>query len=501
MSARPSRLSLLAPALALLSALSASLLAGCGQEPAAPPVATGQRPDLVLIVVEALRADHITPCGYGRPTTPAFGSLAARGVVFDDNTAQSSATLPSMASMMTGRALLCDAQRVPAGVPTLAERLQAAGYQTVAFAGNPLVSRAAGFDRGFEVFLTRDDTGHKTWDMRDVYTIVTGWLAENPRDGRPRFFYIHFMDPHFPYWPEDRPSLPGENAHLSLEQRVRLPDDVLAGWAAVVGAAGPGSPLYDSFNAERWTVLEQIDLYDREIANVDAATGSILQALGTRGRVVVVAADHGEALWERPLADAQLERLPPEKRTLSHVFEHGHGGSLCQDLLRTPLIVSGSGFPVGRRVVAPTCNLDIVPTLLRAAGAPAEGTLDGLPLQDQLAPPTDPRASRPPIFSACRTAVAARDPGGYRLVIPTPEGAALGLPVQLYDLRVDPHERSNLATETLAEGTAQQAESLVKLRRVLENALAGFDLFEGQSLVCDRPEQQQLIAEFERGRE
>src|SRR6185436_1118488 len=78
-------------------------------------------------------------------TSPALATLAASGVVFDDNTAQSSASLPSMVSLLTGRAMLCDAQRVPAGVSTLAERLAAAGYQTVAFAGNPLVSRAAGF--------------------------------------------------------------------------------------------------------------------------------------------------------------------------------------------------------------------------------------------------------------------------------------------------------------------------------------------------------------------
>ncbi|HZL99848.1 MAG TPA: sulfatase-like hydrolase/transferase, partial [Planctomycetota bacterium] len=272
----------------------------CGPDSQQAPPAK-ERPDLVLIVVDALRADHLTTGGYGRPTSPMLAALAARGVVFDDNTAQSSATLPSMVSLMLGRSVLADAQRVPAGVHTLAERLAAAGYQTVAFAGNPLVSRAAGFDRGFEVFLTRDETGHETWDFREVHALVTGWLDKNPRDGRPRFFYIHLLDPHAPYAPVDRPTLAGENPKLGLEQRVRRSDDVFAAWAEVIGAAGAGTPLYDTFNAEHWNVLEAVDAYDREIANVDAAIKAILDAFGPGGRLVIVAADHGEALWERVL--------------------------------------------------------------------------------------------------------------------------------------------------------------------------------------------------------
>ena len=481
-----------------LVVLALLLSAACGQRDAQP--ARRERPDLVLVVVDALRADHLNSYGYRRATSPALTALAASGVVFDDNTAQSSATLPSMVSLLLGRAILADAQRVPAGVPTLAERLAAAGYQTVAFAGNPLVSRAAGFDRGFEVFLTREDTGHQTWDMRDLHTIVTGWLEANPRDGRPRFVYIHFMDPHFPYWPDDRPSLPGEDLATSLEQRVRLADDVTSRWAAEVNAAGAGTPLFDRFGGERWTILEQIDAYDREVANVDAAAGALLASLGASSRLVVVAADHGEAFWERLLPPKALEALPPEQRTLSRVFEHGHGGSLSQALLRTPLIVSGYGFPGGVRVTAASSNLDIAPTLLRAAGLPADAALEGRPLQDLLPGAPGAAAARPPIPSVSRTAVALRDPGGYRLVVPTAEGEALGLPVQLYKLSDDPHERRNLAALPLAETTEADAKMLQQLRAAHDAALSGFTLFAGQSLVCDDPAQAQAIAELEGSR-
>lgn len=456
------------------------------------------RPDLVLIVVDALRADHLVPYGYKRATSPNFASLAARGVVFEDNTAQSSASLPSMVSLMLGRSLLADAQRVPAGVPTLAERLAAAGYQTVAFCGNPLISRAAGFDRGFEVFLTRDDTGHETWDARDMHAVVTGWLAKNPRDGRPRFLYIHDMDTHFPYAPDDRKSLSGENAALPLEQRLKVRDDVFGAWSAELGAAGKGTPLYDTFNAEHWIVREQIDAYDREIANVDGAMGVILDGLGARARLVIVASNHGEAFWERSRPARQLEGLPAERRTLTRVFEHGHGGTLCQDLLHTPLIVTGAGFPVARRITEATSNLDIVPTLLRAAGAPPDEALEGVPLQELAA---GHPVERDPIISVSREAIAVRDAAGFRLVVPTAAGEALGLPVQLYNLPDDPHERKNLAAATLGESTAATAERLQALREWHDTALAEFKLFEGQSLVCEDPAQAKVIAEFEESRE
>jgi arylsulfatase A-like enzyme len=228
---------------------------------------------------------------------------------------------------------------------------------------------------------------------------------------------------------------------------------------------------------------------------VDAATGVILEALGARGRLVIVAADHGEALWERGRPAKLVESVPAEKRTLTEVFEHGHGGALCQDLLRTPLIISGAGFPVARRITTASCNLDIVPTLLRAAGIELDDALEGLPLQDLAA---NRPVERDPILSACKTAIAVRDPvDGYRLVVPTPAGEALGVPVQLYDLPDDPLERNNLALATLAESTAEGAEKLQSLREWHDAALEEFTLFEGQSLVSEDAEQAKVLVEFE----
>jgi arylsulfatase A-like enzyme len=91
-----------------------------------PPPDT--RPDIVLVVIDTLRADHLSTYGYARPTAPGLDALGASGAVFLDATAQSSWTLPSMASLFTGRHVFVNAQRLPDGVPSLAERLTQGGY-------------------------------------------------------------------------------------------------------------------------------------------------------------------------------------------------------------------------------------------------------------------------------------------------------------------------------------------------------------------------------------
>ena len=140
------------------------------------------------------------------------------------------------------------------------------------------------------------------------------------------------------------------------------------------------------------------------------------------------------------------------------------------------------------------------PPRRRAAARPPDAALEGRPLQDLLPGAPGGAAARPPIPSVSRTALALRDPGGYRLVVPTAEGEALGLPVQLYKLSEDPHERRNLAALPLAETTEADGKMLQQLRAAHDAALSGFTLFEGQSLVCDDPAQAQVIAELEASR-
>jgi arylsulfatase A-like enzyme len=474
--------------LAALAGLFAA--AGCADESAAPP-GPDTRPDLLLVVVDTLRADRLSTYGNPRRTSPGLDALAATGVVFDDNTAQSSWTLPSMASMLTGRHVFVNAQRMPPDVPSLAERLADAGYETAAFVGNPAVSPAGEYDRGFEHYVGREHTGNVTWDARDLYAALNQWLIDHPRDGRPRFVYLHFMDPHFPYAPKDREVLPAEDPSVDVSRRMRLRDDVLSAWLDAVKAAGPGSPLYDGFDRDRRHIVESRDRYDREIANVDAALQSILMLLEPTERLVVVASDHGEVLWDHRHHPALVERdVPPEERTLREVFFRDHSYHLYQELIRTPLIVAGPGFPRGRRLTTPVENVDIVPTMMRAAGMPDDPALTGRALQDVVAGSARPRAA---IFSFCNEGTAVRDvDDGWKLVWPSPTGDSFGMPMQLYHLATDPHERTNLAEagDTAVKGI------LRRLIRQREEAAASFPLYEDASYHSDDPEQAQVLQEL-----
>ena len=483
----PARLAPLAAAACLALACA---LPACSQG-AAPAAAPDTRPDLLLVVVDTLRTDRLSTYGNPRVTSPGLDALGASGVVFDDNTAQSSWTLPSMASLLSGRHVFVNAQRMPPDVPSLAERLSEAGYQTVAFVGNPAVSPAGDYDRGFQHFIGREQTGNVTWDARALYSALSHWLIANPRDGRPRFLYLHFMDPHFPYEPKDRDTLPGEQPGVDVSQRVRLRDDVLEDWLDAVRSAGPGTPIYDEFDRDRRYIVESRDRYDREIANVDAALRSIPMLLEPRERLVIVAADHGEGLWDHRHHPALVERdVPPEERTLREVFFRDHSYHLYQELIRTPLIVSGPGFPQGRRLATPVENVDIVPTLLRAAGLPDDPSLTGRALQDVVAGTARPRAA---IFSVCNEGTAVRDvTDGWKLIWPSPTGDSFGMPMQLYHLATDPHERTNLAEagDTAVKGI------LRRLIRQREEAAASFPLYEDASYHSDDPEQAQVLQEL-----
>ncbi|MGQ0552119.1 MAG: sulfatase [Planctomycetota bacterium] len=462
-----------------------SCSAGCSEQ--APAVDT--RPDLILVVVDTLRADRLSTYGHARPTSPNLDQLAARGVVFEDATAQSSWTLPSMTSLFTGRHVFVNAERLPDGVPALAERLAEAGYDTAAFIGNPAVSAARGFDRGFATFIGREQTGNVTWTAPDLQAALEGWLAKRPRDGRPLFLYLHFMDPHFPYAPVAPETLPGQ---------VTLRDDTLAAWVAAVTAAKPGSPLYDTVDQDRRHILGQIDAYDREIATMDRVLAEILDRLaalrgsgaaGGRQRLVAVAADHGEGLWDHAHHAAVVAKhVPPEQRTLREVFFRDHSYHLFQELIHTPLLLSGAGFPAGRRIEQPVENVDLVPTLLRAAGLPEDPALDGVALQDVCTQTARPRTA---VFAHCNEGTVVRDvETSWKLIFPTATGDSFGMPMQLYHLDSDPYERKNRATDKSALPV------LKRLIRLREEAAEAFDLFDSQPAHIDDPEQEALLIEL-----
>ena len=189
--------------------LGALLLAGCSAA-VEPP----SRPDVVLFVVDTLRADRLGCYGYERDTSPTLDALAAGGVVFEDVTAQSPWTLPSMVSLFQGRYLTNYRDSLQDDVVSLPETFQRAGYRTIGVVANCLVDEGQGFARGFDSFRIVDcweDEERKIKSRRDVQLMrellrepAREALAAGPDGARaPVFVYVHAFDPHDPYLPHD----------------------------------------------------------------------------------------------------------------------------------------------------------------------------------------------------------------------------------------------------------------------------------------------------------
>jgi arylsulfatase A-like enzyme len=394
--------------------------------------ASPERPNLLVLLVDTLRAD-VLGCYRAAPSpSPVLDALAARGLVFDEAVAQASWTLPSVASIFTGLLPQShgvvgdsrqwgDVQPDPARddpafladeLVTLAEQAQRAGITTVGVASNPVVSRGTNLAQGFETFLELSGarTGTRWARAEDVNGRFVAWLRRN-RDLR-FLAYLHYMDVHDPYEPPDGfrpPAPPGLRPALAAGK--------VGTFAAAInwrGAPRLADPEIAHLRA----------LYAGGVRYWDAQLERLLAALAEAGvlerTIVVVTADHGEAFQE-----------------------HGklkHGIHLYEELIRVPLVVAGPGIAPGRAAVQAQ-GIDLLPTLAARLAVPAP---PGLPGQDLLAAPEARPAvsstrwgARPDGTSGDLVAVRA---GGWKLI--EAPGTAHA---EVYDLRRDPRERENLA--------------------------------------------------------
>ncbi|MYC09996.1 MAG: sulfatase, partial [Holophagales bacterium] len=321
-------------------ALAAALVA-CG---AGLPDATSEprRPNIVLYVVDTVRADRLGAYGYEKPTSPRLDAFAAGAVLFENAYAQSSWTRPAVASLFTG--LLPPAHRtvgrrsvLPEDAVTLAEILAANGYEGMGLVRNPNVSRAFGFAQGFTRFRSEDRERDETMLDR-----VRLWLDERQHADGPFFLFLHAIDPHGPYDPapefEEMFEAGGAPAqYRTVRYLLRL-------------NRGEVEP-------EPGTAEALSRLYDAEVAQNDDAFGELLDELLVRGldedTAVIYVSDHGEEF-----------------------AEHGrweHGLSLYEEVLRVPLVMRLPGVPP-RRVAEPAQHVDVLPTLLGYVGIEAPPT-------------------------------------------------------------------------------------------------------------------------------
>jgi len=379
--------------------------------------------NVLFILVDTLRADHLSLYGYERPTTPFLEEIARYGIRFEKVRAQSSWTKTSMASLWTARfpartAVFDHAHVLPDPVPLAAEAFRDGGFHTVGIYRNNWLTPNFGFDRGFDIYIQpipnrsrerfreAERAGHKI-PGTDVDVLDAAVEFYRTHRGQRSFVYLHLMDAH-QYLFEERSALFGAD----------LMD------------------LYD--NAIHWTDRVLSALF-KELADLDLL----------RRTLVVIASDHGEAFRE-------------------HGTE-GHARNLYREVSEVPLVISPP-FNLDEPIVVREMvrNVDIVPTLLDLVGLPPLPDADGISLVPLIeataegrpangaAPARDfalldrawPDLDAPPQITQTITA------DGWRLIY----ADCVTDGIELYDVTTDPNETRNLVTEEPARADALRAE-------------------------------------------
>jgi len=413
------------------------------------PEPPADAPNVLLIVMDTVRADRLGAYGYTRPTTPVLDALARQGVVFERAVANSSWSLPSHVTLITGRLPGEHGGETIGGsydgrFPTLASVLAARGYATAGFVANAgYASCARGMGGGFQRY--EDSFAPASQIMDRVYAAKLNRLVAAPLGGniaprewnsartlsrefldwvdargrRPFFAFLNFMETHYPYAP------PAEFAARFAENPEPIQSEQ---WYSMRSGERPLQP---------GLVKRASDLYDASLASLDAQLGELFAELDRRGLsqnlLVIITADHGESLGEHGLLEHQI--------------------SLYADQIHVPLIFRMPGrIPAGSRVTAPVGLDQIASTVAGFVGASSH-PFPGVPLNRfwEAAAPAD---------HAVVSEVAGGAWPGVPKFWPIYQGALRSLvkdnwhllltgkeQVELFDWNSDPHEEHNLASD------------------------------------------------------
>jgi arylsulfatase A-like enzyme len=326
-------------------------------------------PDVVIVLFDTLRRDHVGTYGYERDTTPTIDAIAREGLVFDRAVAQSSWTRPSVASLFTSRyhsdfhheTYLSDESdwqiggRLPDAALTMAEIFSANGYRTVSVTTNTNLRRKFNLDQGFE-------------ETHVEISAPADWVVDRALESieedeagrrRPLFLYLHFMEPHLPLDPPEPyasmfPTLDGRPHKRGQKEFFAFSD--------YATTAKLRSYVFKNYRSH------VLALYDGSIRFGDAEIGRLVARLRDAGRwedtLFVFVADHGESFWDRPLLE---KRLGMPSFLFDDIYGVGHGSTLFPEQVDVPLILHGPGVPKGR-VPQQVRLIDLAPTLLSLAG-------------------------------------------------------------------------------------------------------------------------------------
>jgi len=428
--ARSTSLSLSLPLPLSLPALVAllvapGLLSSCG-------ASDRDRPDVLLIVVDTLRADRLGVYGNERELTPYLDAWAATARRFDAAFAHAPWTLPSTASLFTslvpqqhgaGGSLALDPARGDGGfrsldprIPTIAERFRDAGYATASIVNVDFLTETFGMTRGFEHIDAKTYASNReARSATETTDAALAWLEVN--EDRPCFLFVHYFDAHAVYSP------PPSFRRRFADPRDREDDDFVFGTRAQMIRLRTGELALSPDVIERASRL-----YDGEVAYVDSEIGRLFAVMAERDRadstIVVVTSDHGEEF-------------------LDHGgFEHGH--TLYQELLHVPLLIAWPGR-IEPGVTSSIVGLaDVAPTLCELAGLSAPATFAGTSLAPYLLgaeyPPQHGHMAHGNFWGRAKRSWTE---GEFKLILDLSRDAP-GARAELYRWRADPEEREEL---------------------------------------------------------
>lgn len=299
------------------------------------------RPNVILIVLDTLRADHLGIYGYERNTSPVLDSLAKETWIARYAISPAPWTPPAVSSMFTGLYATSHGMMPPDGRElalknsavlaesnlTLAEIFKSAGYQTIGVTPNPWIKEDFGFSQGFEQYFYRHRV--RAEEINKAAFKVLDGMDKN----RPFFLFLHYLDPHDPYEP------PEEFAQMF------------------------SGNLSRPYTAE---VLQKINKYDGEIRYLDTELGKLFSHLKSKNlwddTILVVLADHGEQFDEH-----------------GHT---GHGFKLFNEEIHVPLFVKFGGS--AREIPYTVSSVDVFPTILELSGLPVPTHVQGVSLANEV---------------------------------------------------------------------------------------------------------------------
>ena len=419
-----------------------------------------QRPNVFLIGIETLRADHVGCLGYERDTTPTFDRLAREGVLCTRTMSTSGWTLPCVMSVMTSlypdvHRTYTHENRLPEEITTLAEVLKANGYTTVGFVSNPVVDSKYGFSDGFDLyddFTVWLDFDVDIFDKQDEITSVqqrvrtsevvtetaVKWWKRGPAE--PFFMFLFYVDPHYDYIPP-------------------APFDTMfdPNYEGTLDGRGVKKEPRRSQRPSDRDLQHLLALYDGEIRYTDGCVDELLQAFARSGvlshTLVVLFGDHGDEF-----------------------YEHGkttHDRTLYDEIIHVPLILWWpEGLPAGRRIDALTSQVDILPTILDSLGLSYEGPIQGASLWPLIEGKAE--SVHDTVWAELNTwtHIQAVVSDRHKLIRNVSDDAW-----ELYHLRQDPSERANLYGQPTAKDTrlalVAEWERWIRNNDALADTLAG----------------------------